>query len=424
MPFLPGSQPPGARVVVTEGPEGKKGDPGPPGDPTSLLSVLTPGDALTRDAQGNPASLGPVASANQKAFAPGLAQVQHLTTYGHSLLAGGAMASPATNRPTAVLARMLSGVADDQMFAVGGSGFLTAEPSPGGWGWLFAQVDKSNAALPQLGLVVLWTGVNDLGGKGAAVVNTPGASGDLCREALISYLRARPGSFRGRGSSVFSYDGSWVDGDNNAGTGGIGVKVSVAANSVITETFSMAEAGTHVVCFAEYSPFGGSKWEVREGGTLLATVDNSAVNSGGWHPAVVRIPNLAVGSHTLTIKNTALGASFPYSAFYGSWDEGPTVPVVLDVLQYKPSSYGVYGGSAFPVDDAAIDAMNGRIRAIASTFDGYVVPVDMGALLDRKRGLMGADQFHLNVAGSQVAGLALHRAATRVAPTAPTPIAA
>jgi hypothetical protein len=59
MAMLPESRPPGSRITTVEGPPGKRGA---AGDPTSLLGVLTPGEALTVDGQGNPASLGPVVS--------------------------------------------------------------------------------------------------------------------------------------------------------------------------------------------------------------------------------------------------------------------------------------------------------------------------------------------------------------------------
>ncbi|WP_210492277.1 hypothetical protein [Patulibacter sp. SYSU D01012] len=63
MPFLPGSQPPGARVVTVDGPEGRRGKPGTPGtpgDPALLFKGLPVGEAVGVDADGNPVSLGPV----------------------------------------------------------------------------------------------------------------------------------------------------------------------------------------------------------------------------------------------------------------------------------------------------------------------------------------------------------------------------
>ena len=51
------TRPPGYGTLMSQGEQGKRGAPGPPGDPTKLLEVLLPGEALTRDPEGNPARL-------------------------------------------------------------------------------------------------------------------------------------------------------------------------------------------------------------------------------------------------------------------------------------------------------------------------------------------------------------------------------
>ncbi len=63
------TNPPGSTVWWGEqGPPGRpgpQGDPGPPGDPAEILESLAPGEALTVDGEGRPASLGLVVSRDE-----------------------------------------------------------------------------------------------------------------------------------------------------------------------------------------------------------------------------------------------------------------------------------------------------------------------------------------------------------------------
>lgn len=347
------------------------------------------------------------ALAKPKLYVKGLGQVTSVVSLGHSLLSGLTLSDPPTKRPTAQLAALTTGVLDDQNIAASGSDLTDALPSGAGWGRLWASLDLTSSATVPPSLAILWSGLNGIS-QAFTSTTTPGSIGDQVRESVISYLRGRPGSYKRISHSSFAYGPGWQDGAVNDGVGQQPTKVASAVDQYVTETVTMAEAGTHVVAFMRVPAYGvGERWEVREGGTLLAAATFSEAADSRAVPAVLRIPNLSAGAHTLTITCKALASGVPIAFFLGSWDERSYPPVVLDTLQYKVADYSVvFAGQPHVPTDADVDTLNTRIRAVDGLFDDYVISVSTERILERSKGRLATDGVHLTDGSSQLPALA------------------
>lgn len=348
--------------------------------------------------------------AKPELYVKGRGAITAVATLGHSLMAGVALSDPTNNRPTAQLARLTTGLIDADNMAVGGSDLLNASLSSGGWGRLFDKYNMASSATIVPNLLALWSGLNGVANYYSAY-STAGNSADYTREAAISFMRARPGSYKAADHSSFTYSANqWSSGTVNDDIANQKTQITPNVGAVVTESVAMVENGIHVISFIQHAGFGGSKWEVKEGSTVLATLDASNVAYAGYHPSVLRIP-LTSGNHTLTITCKGVGASVGYAFMHASWDERKYPPVVLDTLQYKPSSYAGYNNSARVPNDADVDMLNARIRGVAALFDDYVIPVPTDNLIARHLGrLSPADGLHLTDDSSQLPALGYFKA--------------
>lgn len=147
-------------------------------------------------------------------------------------------------------------------------------------------------------------------------------------------------------------------------------------------------------------------------------------NNPEWSPWQIRIPvsELNAGANTIVLTYVNSGGSFD-AAFFDYWQvEAIEPPIILlpEHYYWAPGSYANYWGTATPMTDATVDAVNTLVESVAAEYsDGRVVYVPgINDAINPPGGTarLQSDGVHPNALGAAAAAAVLYEALPTLTP--------
>jgi hypothetical protein len=252
-------------------------------------------------------------------------------------------------------------------------------------------------------LSIVWWGLNDLADFGPAL-----RAYQAALTMLVSRLRTSPADVHGPGDPALSYLGAWR---------------SYPGEKVVTGPASftwMSPRGFTggVVAFASMTRHGfGARYAFSLDGRPAGSWDTRDAAAGPPAPAVsipgaYRIHVPPGGGQVIRCRISGVVGS----ANLTGWAlESRTPPLIVLVEQPRLVSYRAYSiaGAAFKPDDRQVQALDRVIRAVAASFDDYVIPVDLDPALGRRVRYFLGDRLHPDAAGHRLISELIEHAIAR-----------
>ena len=269
-----------------------------------------------------------------------------------------------------------------------------------GWVNILQGLVRDVAAAPYSAaepLAIVDFGINDLN----VLKDTYSSRWSIYIEVMRAVIsRVRQASVKENTDASVAYSGTdWTE---TAGTtnSGVSTRTTTTSGAVATITVPSDFEGGTVAIGVQDTTDDGAVYTVREGATVLATLDSRPIVNGVAAalivPHVIRVEGLAAGAHTLTLTVTSIDSggtvAFDYWAI-----EAPVPPIVLVHNIARMRTYANYGTPA--PDDADVAAVNLLLDALVDEFDEWVVLVDADAALGKDDAKFAADDNHPNDAG-------------------------
>lgn len=362
-------------------------------------------------------------------FVPGSSDgVELFEAFGHSFPAGGGAIDYFENGMAAVAAKMLSPTLfrnmclGGQVMAypyIGGSG-------DGGYNWILQNVlrhkmgDAQNRWLPGSQVVMAATGENDLSLIGASDL-VPFKT--AYRAALSRFCACTVDEY---GSAAWTQSGSgWTTLDGAYWGSGPGFTYTTTVGDYREFHLPATYPGGRVIGFDMWINYLATSSVI---GVKIDGVDQADVVLDGAAMTIAGVFNVhalrlntpaasiaaleAAGAHTIRLTLKAGGSGTPTLApncgfVEADPEDGPFFAVPM---KWRPQTYDLWGGLAFPLTDIAVTALDAAKSAVHAEFDQPFTEIDMSDI-PRTSEYWGDDTSHPGTVTHKIAALRVATAA-------------
>ncbi len=332
-----------------------------------------------------------------------------LEVSGHSVAFGGGV-SAFKHRFTTRLAELID--ADEKNRSVGGA--ITcwqetgSDPGDGGYARVLRHFTRPPDLRREAGDLTCLTcyGINDLAALG------PENLGPFQHALRTVISRHRACAVFEETDASVQLSRGWIaratDGSDCSGNG---FAVTAAAGETVTIAVPDEFPGGAVALGFVTMPEGGAVHELTVDGDSVTTLDTRGIADSLAHrsAAVLRLTDVSSGAHEIvcTVREAAGPTGFDY------WQAEPDAPPpVLVPLAFPNRQPTVYDGWPHIPDAGSVEALNDLIRALASEFGPWAIPVEITPVLERDE-LWAADGRYPNDDGHAAIAHACHEALIR-----------
>jgi hypothetical protein len=321
---------------------------------------------------------------------------------GHSYSVGQGLASPQTERATALLGAYL-GTLNEYNHGVSGAALVRDNTSQlGGWPGVANTLTRTGVGpYPRyVDTGVVWYGINDASGM-------PGGF-DATGQALYSHA-LRFAVSRMVSSRVFddadtsiAYSAGWsVDTHTDFATSTRFTSRITTTGGTVTLTVPADFPGGNVAAYFMSATNKGANWTfavdgAAYGSTVAAKPTVNIFGTANTFVYCQRFTGLSAGAHTIVLT----AASVTTSASFDSWAieaPSPSTVLVVQQMQLTTAGYANYGAPHVPTD-TDVGSLNTVITNVCAEFGSYAVPVNLSSL-NKDTTRMQTDNLHPNAQG-------------------------